>query len=355
MAKMEAYERFEFEQFIEDPQFRHWVFSPTEEEQIFWQNFLTIYPHKQVVVQEARTFLQGTIEFFDRQKANEQQFQERLENVLERVDGSRVKSDQIIDEAVTPGDPRLVRKQQRFQASRIAIAASIVLLLAFGGWFFTIYLGSTVYTTNFGEWKTIELPDGTTVQLNANSRLSRKKNWEEGDDRVVYLKGEAFFTVMKKPETGASFTVITPDLEVEVLGTAFNIHTRGESTEVYLQEGKVRLDYGEDETLMEPGDFVAYSAEKDKITARHTHDQEEVIRPDSWKDGVLMFRKEYAFPILEKIEEIYGVEIEVKDASIYTKKYNVAVPMKDLSIVIPTLEKSMNVIVNKQNNLLILE
>lgn len=324
---IEQYIHYDFRQFIEDSFFRKWVTEPNSETEAFWYSFIETYPHKHETIQEARTFLESNQAYFTRHSKTEAELDAKWKTLYDLHRKTKDRSS----------------KTSKRLSSRWLSAASILLLLSIGTWFFlNSWQSDIVYATDFGEWKTIDLPDGSQVLLNANSELRHSRRWRKGSDRQVELTGEAFFKIEKKPETGASFQVRTEDLMVEVLGTEFNVHARGESTEVFLHEGKVKLEHGEEETMMSPGDFISYSSKKGRTLARH-HRNLGVGAPDAWKDGVLIFNDEDAFPILEKIEEIYGVEIEVKNASIYSNKYNVAVPMEDLSVVIPTLEKSMHV------------
>lgn len=211
----------------------------------------------------------------------------------------------------------------------------------------------TVYATNFGEWKTFNLPDGSKVQLNANSKLTILNDWEEEIDRRVSLEGEAFFEVAKKTSTKAKFTVVTEDLEVEVLGTMFNVYARGEATEVFLEEGEINLLHGAKNTILKPGDYLAYSAKKEKILARHRPEKE--LTPNAWKNGNITFKKEYAFQILKKLEEIYGVQFSIENETIYSKSYTVSVPLEKLELVIPILEKSMQVKITPRGDVLAVE
>lgn len=335
----EEYLHYDFQQFIEDPAFRKWVAEPNGERDSFWHSFMETYPHKRETIHEARTFLQSNQAYFTRHAVSEEELDSKWKALYDR-------HKETVER--TP-------KTSRRIPGRWISAASILLLLALGVWVvLNPWQSQVVYATDFGEWKTIDLPDGSQVLLNANSELRHNRRWRKGADRQVELSGEAFFKIQKKPETGALFKVRTEDLVVEVLGTEFNVHARGESTDVFLHEGKVKLEHGQEETLMLPGDFISYSAKKGRTLARH-HRNQGLGAPDAWKDGVLIFNDEDAFPILEKIEEIYGVEIEVKNASIYSNKYNVAVPMEDLSVVIPTLEKSMHVKISLDGKRMILQ
>jgi len=151
--------------------------------------------------------------------------------------------------------------------------------------------------TDYGQQQSIELPDGSTVELNANSSLTFEKNWNQLETRKVWLKGEAFFEVVKKEQSHQKFQVITKDLTVEVLGTVFNVNSHREETKVFLQEGKVNLSLNglEETMLLEPGEIIAYSQSK-----KEHPEKQQVLRSQhtSWKYGLLLFDK---FIIINKM------------------------------------------------------
>ena len=175
----------------------------------------------------------------------------------------------------------------------------------------------------------------------------------EGADRQVWLDGEAFFKVQRKPHTGAKFLVITKDLQVEVLGTSFNVNSRGIQTNVFREEGQIRLSMDGQEEMLEPGDFLAYSTEKKAVVKRQN-----AISPElhtSWKDGVLILKDQSIKEILKRLEEIYGVQIHVLNDSLLTHIKTVSVPMDKLEIAIPVLERTFEVNITKQENQLLLQ
>ena len=205
----------------------------------------------------------------------------------------------------------------------------------------------TTYRTDFGQWETVELPDGSVVELHANSELIVAKDWANGITRQVWLEGEAFFSVTKKPTTGTKFQVITDDLTVEVSGTEFNVQDRGERTEVYLKEGKIALDLGLGKEILSPGDYIAFSADQKKIVERRRVSQDTYT---SWKEGVLQLNNTTVLEILKEIEEIYGVDIKVTNKAMLSEKRTIAVPMKNLEVVIPILENTLDVDIRKERN-----
>ncbi len=72
-----------------------------------------------------------------------------------------------------------------------------------------------------GSKSEIILPDGTKVQLNGATTITYNVN--NAKERLVQLSGEAFFDVVKNPD--CPFRVIANDLQIEVVGTCFNVNT----------------------------------------------------------------------------------------------------------------------------------
>ena len=101
----------------------------------------------------------------------------------------------------------------------VAVAAGFVLLIGFG-WMFYFYqrpVRTLIVSTNI-QTQCIQLPDGSKVTLNRHSQLSYPETFNK--ERIVKLNGEAYFEVNK---TGHPFTVSTQGMQIEVLGTTFNI------------------------------------------------------------------------------------------------------------------------------------
>lgn len=232
------------------------------------------------------------------------------------------------------------------------LVATLALLV---GLFFYLWGGpeflgqqEIVYQTGYGERLEIDLDDGSHITLNANSELRWFENWASAQYRKVDLKGEAFFEVKK--QDGIPFTVNTNDVAVEVLGTSFNVDTREEKTEVYLDEGKVNLKLLEDlnvegelkekEIIMKPGEQVRYSAREKKIEKSEGQD---LITAASWKKNVLNFKKMEFRDVLELLRDIYGQSFECKDGELLTKPMYLGVPYSDWEAVRQALELSLNI------------
>ncbi|MDO6433201.1 FecR domain-containing protein [Flavitalea sp. BT771] len=95
-------------------------------------------------------------------------------------------------------------------------------------------------TTNPGARSRLTLPDGTSVVLNADSRLTYNEDFT-GDTRDIQLSGEAYFDVAKDPHR--PFLIHTKTIDIKVLGTAFNVRSydNERTTETDLLQGAVEV------------------------------------------------------------------------------------------------------------------
>ena len=183
----------------------------------------------------------------------------------------------------------------------IGIAASFILAI---GAFFILNQNTNQITidTSLAEVKTVDLPDGSTVYLNAESSVSfPEKGWS--DAREVILTGEAFFEVKR----GSSFIVRTSNGSVQVLGTSFNVRSRGELMQVACKTGKVRVVSNNDasEQIITPG--LTVSIEKNLVSEPM---ETRLDRIDSWRNGQYDYESIPLEQILDEVKRLYQVEIE---------------------------------------------
>jgi transmembrane sensor len=155
------------------------------------------------------------------------------------------------------------------------------------------------------------LPDGTTGWLNSNSSVKYNGNFIT--DRQVTLSGEAFFDVFKDKKR--PFIVNTPEINVKVLGTRFNIasYENENNVEVVLEEGKLVFNDKEinKSYTMEPNDLVVYDKTLRNFSTKVVHPQKYL----SWTEGKLEFRNDPLDVIARRLERWYDVDVEI-DGSI---------------------------------------
>ncbi len=327
--KIQDYKGYEVLDFVEDDYFRQWVFSKDKSLDFFWSAYVNKYPLQIDKIEEARSLISDSHDFFDSQAQliaiPEMAFDNRIPEETQN------KSNQSFE----------IPSISKARFMKMAIACSMLIAMGISYGLLQSSSESQIhYVTGHAEWKEVTLPDGSQVELNANTQLSLTKEWEDGINRRVWLKGEAFFKVKKIPATNAKFTVITKDLEVDVLGTTFSVNTRNDHTEVFLEEGKITLDMQGKVEQIEPGEFVSYSGTKKEIINRFQKTEE---IHSNWKDGVLKITDSHMEEILSEVESIYGIDLIVKDKTLLLKEGSVAIPVDDLDMAISILERVLNV------------
>ena len=324
--------------------FQDWILNPAQEHRQFWTQFLLEHPDREHVVEEARLIVVRLRAAFEQPPTDPAILHGFFDEVLQEIQPQlhRIRSDR--------GPMQQVRIR-KVALRRWTIAATWLLLAGTVAIFWQFSRPLT-YETAFGEWKTVVLPDESVMHMNANSSVKIASTWKDGEDRKVWLQGEAFFEVKKKPETGATFSVITEDLSVEVLGTAFNVSTRKEKTSVYLEEGSVRLNLGQNIEVMEPGNLVVYSSEQEEVIER---DMEASHRVSAWYTGVLNLEKRAVKDVADELAALYGVEVVLKDPQLGDRVITARLPLKKLDVVVPILELVLGteVVLTGDNRLII--
>ncbi|HKJ43338.1 MAG TPA: FecR domain-containing protein, partial [Sunxiuqinia sp.] len=156
--------------------------------------------------------------------------------------------------------------------------------------------------------------DGTKVWLNAGSTISYNPMLS-GKNRLVSLKGEAYFEVTKNPQR--PFIVDTKKLQVKVLGTHFNVkaYPEDKTTETTLEEGSVELKLKEypnqAPVKLKPGEHAVFESHKKDIKIEKT----DTYLLTAWRDRKFVFKDATLKQIIEQLEKFYNVRIHLKDAS----------------------------------------
>ncbi|MFT3682821.1 MAG: FecR family protein [Ferruginibacter sp.] len=245
-------------------------------------------------------------------------------------------------------------------------AASVLLLAGVAWWLIKTSSSATdadalVYKTEFAKIKKITLPDGSIVTLNANSELKISTNWDETGDRQVWLDGEGYFEVEKKPATHQKFVVHTKDLDVEVLGTRFNVNTRHEKAIVSLEEGKIKLSVkgetkaildkqGEKIIEMRPGE-LARLEDADSITLST---EENINFHSGWVRNEFHFNNTTLKEIATLINDVYGYKVEVKDQALLEKSINGDLRADNLQQLVDVLQLAFKLKMKIENKSIII-
>ena len=303
------YSGYSLTEFLEDGSFIQWVIAPDEKSNAFWLSFLSAYPEKDALIREAASII--------RVYRNQTTFSNegRIEDVWKRIDAS-IKQQ--------PVSSRKLQLQFYYK-----IAATVTLLVACGVVFWI--LGNDhekTVTTAYGEVKAVTLPDQSIVMLNGNSVLTYQDTWSDHSPREVWIKGEAYFDVkhLNKDTTFINpeerFIVHGKDIDIEVLGTSFNVRSRRNKTNIALLSGKIEVSYADPTSaasgglVMLPGDYVEYAGQK-LLTKK------KLLRPHkaaTWTVREITFTDPTVSDIIEALQDNYGYAVNVEDKELMELK-----------------------------------
>ena len=168
----------------------------------------------------------------------------------------------------------------------------------------TLY--NTISTPNGGDYQLV-LADGSKVWLNAASSLRFPANFV-GRERKVELTGEAYFEVAKNP--AMPFKVKLNGMEVEVLGTHFNINSYADESAIRttLLEGSIKINRPHASSLLKPGQ-QAMMDKNGQISVINDADLDEAV---AWKDGKFQFDRADIHNVMRQLARWYNIDVEYK-------------------------------------------
>ncbi len=217
-----------------------------------------------------------------------------------------------------------------------------ILAICFSLYYYTTTLDTTI-TTDVAQKTTIELPDASSVSLNAQSLLAFNKNhWKK--ERDVELEGEAFFEVAK----GSSFNVITKSGTVSVYGTQFNVKQRDNYFEVICYEGLVGVTYKSKEIKLKPGDSFLI------IDGKTIAKEKENRSTPSWLNNESTFKSLPYKTIIAEFERQYNVDftlLNIDSTQLFTGSFT----HDNLEIALKSITLPLHLTYSKTNGTIILK
>ena len=194
---------------------------------------------------------------------------------------------------------------------------------------------NTLEVPNGGEFNLV-LADGTKVWLNAGTKLTYPVVFF-GEERRVKLKGEAYFEVTK--DETHPFVVEMKKMEVQVLGTSFNLRAFGEEerTVATLVTGKIRVKTEKDTLVLRPDQQAVLAHEGDLLELKEV--DAETYR--AWTHGKFVFRRERLEMIMADISRWYNVPVFYEQSSVKEMEFSgIMARYGDLRETLNMLEKT---------------
>lgn len=185
------------------------------------------------------------------------------------------------------------------------------------------------------------LPDGTKVWLNSDSRLTYPQVFST-DTREVTLEGEGYFAVSKVK--GQRFVVKAGAIEVEALGTEFNIEAYTDQVRATLAEGRIRISYPEGSVEAVPGDSYCYD---DGTISRSR------VNPYSlsaWRDGRIVLDNTPLSDALRMVGNHFGVNFVIENNSLLKNSYTGTFSDHSLDMILEMFSETTKISFDKVDN-----
>jgi len=308
--KYSTYELFDF---LLDPDFKQWVQHPDDELNECWHAIINANPTQYHTIQQAIKIIKNL------PPVNQNIHTER-KNVLWAK----------IEEKIN--DPfKIQPKKLRLDFVKYAAAILIVVVTASSIWFHQRTTSLIQIVTGNGEIKSLLLPDGSTVYLAPNSSISYHKNLAENEQREIWATGDVRFDVKhinQNPKAilkGERFIVhLGQKINIEVLGTVFNVSSRLGNSSVELISGVVRVNRNHKQFMLKPGESAFINAEEQLEVSNKV-----LSISREWEQQTVSLNRTSVEKILELLKNTYGIELKVENKSILKKEIDGVLPLND--------------------------
>ena len=223
-------------------------------------------------------------------------------------------------------------KIQRIGWKKIASTAAIVLIIGVAS---MLKFSINGYSTSIGQKTTIDLPDGSKVTLNAETEMQYSTlDFGLFNNRSLKLKGEAYFEVQK----GADFMVETENGTVQVLGTTFNVFSRGDRLNVHCFTGKVEVSLESNDSRVIEGGNSAESLNK-KFLSPNNPSEFSDLQP-KWIHNESVFSEDPLIEVLQEFERQYEIKF-IYPNSISSHRFTGGFPHSDFDTAFEILKTSI--------------
>lgn len=208
----------------------------------------------------------------------------------------------------------------------------------------------------YGKRFELKLSDGTNVHLNAGTSLKYPVNFIEGENRKVFLKGEAYFDVAK--DANHPFIVNANDMDVRVLGTQFNVSSYPEDDNIntVLVEGSVSIykngeSYNQEtSTILNPGFKAVWLKSNHQVSI----EKADIEMHTAWIEGRIIFRRTPFEDIIKKLERHYDVVIINKNQVLAKQEFGASFNVETIEQVLESFNANYEIEYTIENNQIII-
>ena len=343
--------------YILQPEFIEWVLRPTQESDLYWENYIIEHPSEKNRIYQSKYFIKDLI------PKEKELSEEEILSLWEKIESTSITRNRSLNRII-----------------RWSVAASLLLAIGLSGWFITnqkpersagndyhtiavknkagseiklimsdhsekvfsskevalkynkegklaansektlseastnqnVNIGATnELVVPFGKKSSVELADGTKLWLNSGSRAIFPLVFAK-DKREIFLEGEGYIEVAH--DSVKPFFVVTDHIKVKVLGTKFNLSAYADDASISLAlvEGSVEASSETGTIKLLTNQVLSYH----KSTHVSSINSDDLLEHISWSYGWMLCDKETILSIITKLSRYYDVKIDVRDPKI---------------------------------------
>jgi transmembrane sensor len=231
-----------------------------------------------------------------------------------------------------------------------AIAASILFVCALaGGIVWWQLMRPPMYETGAAEQRTVRLPDGSTVQLNARSRI--ELHFTTHVRLVDLVEGQAMFSAARN--AARPFIVRSGLADVRAIGTRFDVYRKSTGTVITVMEGKVAIGEGSLPAAKEPASAVLVSAGEQAVatsrTPMHAY-RTNVFAATAWTEGKLMFDSVPLGEVVAEFNRVGSRRLTIEDGALLDLHVSGVFPAADSTQLVNFLRERFGVTVTEMDD-----
>jgi transmembrane sensor len=256
----------------------------------------------------------------------------------------RLKNDGLLEE-----EAPVIHLHRRHHLLRIAAIALLVVAVGVPSVYYTLnrigQADKNEYSATEAS-RTVDLPDGSRVYLNAGATLKHENSFDK--KREVLLEGEGYFEVKPDPEN--PFRVSARNVTITVLGTSFNVRETGSSmVEVLVESGSVLVGLQEkgSSLTLEAGQYVRAN---DKLEIAALTDPNYL----SWKTRQFRFVDQPVIQIIDVLERAYHVEVNTENIADDSLRLTTTYNNQSIDDILATICTALNMNFQKEGKVYIL-
>lgn len=225
------------------------------------------------------------------------------------------------------------RQTRRTLSGKRATTVLSLLLVMSAAPFFWSWLHTQNYHTVKGERASIELSDGSHIELNTDTELSVQ--YTDSGRKVILNHGEALFTVIHNEEK--PFTVTANNGVIQDIGTRFNVYQQPAKVSVTVLEGEVSVSNDNATHNLKANQQLDYdnNGQISPVT------QVDVNNITAWQNKQLIFKAQPLSVVIEQLARYHEVQLHIADAKLQGLKVSGIFPSDDLPLVLNTLASAL--------------